>query len=50
MHPINRVFVIYFPDQDAHARFFADPEYLKVRKQFFVPSVQGVTRIAEYEK
>jgi len=48
-HPINRLFVITFPDRDAHARFFADPDYLKVRKQFFEPSVQGVTRIADYE-
>ena len=48
-HPINRVFIIVFPDSGAQKRFFADPAYLRVRDRFFVSSVGGVTRLAEYD-
>lgn len=49
-HPINRVFVIVFPDRDTQVRFFNDPDYLRVREKFFAPSVAGITRLAEYER
>lgn len=49
-HPINRVFIIVFPDRDAQKRFFTDPAYLRVRETFFVASVAGVTRLAEYDR
>jgi uncharacterized protein (DUF1330 family) len=49
-HPINRLFVIVFPDREAQARFFKDPAYLRVRETFFTPSVAGVTRVAEYDR
>ena len=46
--PINRVFVLRFPDQATQARFFADPAYLKVREAFFKPAVSASTVIAQY--
>jgi len=42
-HPINRLFVISFPDQESHDRFFANPDYKKIRATYFEPAVQGVT-------
>jgi uncharacterized protein (DUF1330 family) len=48
--PISRVFVLAFPDLDSHEKFFADPDYLKVREQYFKPSVTHVTVIAEFER
>ncbi|MEN8374158.1 MAG: DUF1330 domain-containing protein [Gemmatimonadota bacterium] len=47
--PINRVFTIRFPDPDARRRFFADPEYLKVREEHFVPSAGGARVIGEWQ-
>jgi uncharacterized protein (DUF1330 family) len=47
-HPINRVFVIRFPDQAAKEKFFGDPAYLQVRKAFFETSVDGVSIMAEF--
>ena len=46
-YPINRVFVIHFPDRDSRDRFFADPNYRAIRARFFEPSVDGATTIAE---
>lgn len=45
-HPINRVFLIGFPDRAAHERFFADPRYLEVRRAHFERAVQGATVLA----
>ncbi len=45
---INRVFVIAFPSAGVMQRFFADAQYLAIRKQHFEPAVKAVTRIAEY--
>lgn len=47
--PINRVFLLRFPDAAAKEAFFADPEYKKVRERFLVSSVSSVTTLAEYE-
>ena len=49
-HPINRVFVVVYPDRDTQVRLFKDPAYLRVRETFFTPSVAGVTRLAEYDR
>lgn len=49
-HPINRVFVICFPDRDSSERFFADARYLAVRHQFFEPAIQGWTRLGDLER
>jgi len=48
-HPINRLFVIVFPDRESRERLFADPAYLRIRENFFAPSVAGITMLAEYE-
>lgn len=48
--PINRVFTIHFPNKTISENFFSDPEYLKVKAQFFDVSVSHVTIIAGYEK
>ncbi len=37
--PFNRLFTIRFPSRAAHDAFFADPEYLEVRKRYFDASV-----------
>ena len=47
--PLNRVFVLSFPDVESKEAFFRDPDYLAVRKEFFDRSVGAVARIAEYE-
>jgi len=49
-HPINRVFVVVYPDRDSQVRLFKDPTYLRIREAFFNPSVAGATRLAEYER
>ncbi|TGL86318.1 DUF1330 domain-containing protein [Leptospira congkakensis] len=49
-NPINRVFLIFFKNKERKDRFFADPDYLKVREKYFVPSVEVTTIIAEYER
>lgn len=48
--PINRVFAIYFKDREAKEAFFNDPEYLKIKEEFFEASVAARTLIADYEK
>jgi len=47
--PINRVFAIYFGDRERMDRFFADPDYLRVKEKYFSPSVESVTIISAYE-
>jgi len=49
-HEINRVFIIYFPDKETSTKFFQDPEYLKIKEQYFVNSVAALTNISEYER
>ena len=48
-HPINRVFVIFFPDWEARDRFFGDESYREIKKRLFETSVKGATIIGEYE-
>ena len=47
---INRVFILSFPDKKASEKFFSNPEYLKVKKQFFDNAVETTTIISGYEK
>ena len=49
-HPINRLFVITFPDRARKEAFFAHPDYLAARERHFAPAVAGVTVLAEYER
>ena len=47
---VNRMFTIEFPDRDAMTRFFADPDYLDIRKRYFENAVESVTVISLHEK
>jgi len=46
---INRVFIITFPDKTSGDAFFADENYLKVRREYFEPAVRSATVISSYE-
>ncbi|MEP1095680.1 MAG: DUF1330 domain-containing protein [Cyclobacteriaceae bacterium] len=47
---INRVFTINFPDKETLEAFFSNPEYLKVKEQYFEKSVESTTLISGYDK
>lgn len=44
-HPVTRLFVISFPDEDAMADFFSDERYLAVKNEFFTLSVGEYTEL-----
>jgi uncharacterized protein (DUF1330 family) len=46
--PINRLFILTFPDVWSKDNFFADERYVGVRAKFFEPAVRTVTYISEY--
>ena len=46
--PINRVFTIYFSDEDSMNSFFSNDEYLKINERHFEKSVTDKTIIATY--
>lgn len=46
--PINRLFVIYFRDEEALNEFFAHPEYIKIKEEFFEQSVDSFIEIGRY--
>lgn len=48
--PINRVFTICFKDEESKNEFFANEEYLAIKKRFFENSVSAVTEIAKYKR
>lgn len=45
----NRLFLIRFPDRGVHDRFFADPEYLAIRGEWFTRSVTSAQQVGIYE-
>jgi uncharacterized protein (DUF1330 family) len=47
--PFNRLFTIRFPSLTEYDAFFADPDYLAVRKRYFEPSVAHVAIIGRYQ-
>lgn len=47
--PMNRVFTLQFPDEAAMDAFFADADYLAVRRQHLRTAVDAITTLAEYE-
>ena len=49
-HPIDRVFTIAFPDRTAADRFFSDPTYLAIRREWFEPAVAAFTQIAAFDE
>jgi uncharacterized protein (DUF1330 family) len=46
--PINRVFTIYFKDEESKNDFFSDSGYLDVKKEYFEKSVTHTTIISTY--
>lgn len=46
-NPINRVFILGFPDRASKDAFFSDPAYIKVREEFYDKSVREATVLAE---
>ena len=49
-NPINRVFTIYFPDEDTSKKFFSNSRYLEVKEQYFNKAVECTTIISQYER
>lgn len=47
---IDRVFALSFPDRTARERFFADPDYRRVRARWFEPSVRATAVLGEFEE
>jgi len=45
--PFNRMFTIVFPSLERREAFFANPEYLAIRKAFYEPSVAGATNLGQ---
>jgi len=48
-HPINRLFLLTFPDKATLDAFFSDPVYLAIRERYYPQAVAGATPIAVYE-
>ncbi len=48
--PINRVFTIYFSNEDSMNSFFSNNKYLRVKHRRFEKSVTDTTIIATYER
>jgi uncharacterized protein (DUF1330 family) len=46
--PFNRLFSIRFPSVEKYDAFFANPDYLQVRKRYFEPSVKGRVALGRY--
>jgi len=47
--PINRLFVISFPDEETKVAFFGNPEYLAAKAEHFEGAVDLVDLIATFE-
>ena len=47
---INRVFTIYFSNEDSMNLFFSNDEYLKIKQRYYEKSVTDTTIIATYER
>jgi uncharacterized protein (DUF1330 family) len=48
--PIDRLFTIMFPSSEVADKFFAEPEYARVRDALFNASVSAITTIAAFEE
>jgi len=48
--PINRVFTIYFSNEDSMNSFFSNDDYLKIKQRHFEKSVTDTTIIATYKR
>jgi len=47
---INRVFTIYFPNEEKMNSFFSDEKYLDFKEKFFTSSVASTTIISTYSR
>jgi uncharacterized protein (DUF1330 family) len=47
---INRVFAIYFENEEAKKEFFLNDKYLQIKERYFKPSVSATTTIARYNR
>ncbi|MEM7675193.1 MAG: DUF1330 domain-containing protein [Myxococcota bacterium] len=50
VHPVNRVFAIFFEDEVACKNFFVDQAYLSAKQRYYTGAVDGFTVIAEYSR
>ena len=48
--PLNRVFILSFPDAVAKQAFFTDSAYRQVREEHFTASVGATAILAEYTR
>ena len=48
--PMNRVFTIYFSNEDSMNAFFSNDDYLKIKARHFDKSVTDRTIIATYDR
>ncbi len=48
--PINRVFTIFFENEDSMNKFFTDEKYLYIRNKYYEPSVSATTIISKYDR
>jgi uncharacterized protein (DUF1330 family) len=48
--PINRVFTIQFPDEEAMNSFFSDAEYLRIKEKHYEKSVTATTIMARWDQ
>lgn len=46
---INRLFIIYFPDEAAKTAFFGHPTYQAIKAAHFTPSVRSTTILARFK-
>jgi len=46
--PINRVFTIFFENEENMNSFFSDEQYLQIKEKYFEESVTDTTIIATY--
>lgn len=47
---INRVFTIFFPNEEIMNAFFNDSHYLEIKKKYFEGAVSSTTIMASYKK
>lgn len=47
---INRLFTIFFPNNEAMETFFSDEDYIQIKKDYFLDSVESTTIISTYTR
>lgn len=49
VNEMNRVFVIYFKDQESMGGFFNNAEYLQIKDEYYADAVTETTILSEYK-